>query len=64
MPYEVEYLRNGVKDIFLTQDKSRAEEFAVKYKGVVWELARVYQWPVQQLEPLSMTNGEESSRKE
>ena len=64
MPYEVEYMRNGIVDTFLTKDKSRAEEFAIKYNGTIHELVRTYQWPVQQSVQLSMTNGEESSRKE
>ena len=64
MPYEVEYMRNGIVDTFLTKDKFRAEEFAIKYNGTIHELVRTYQWPVQQSVQLSTTNEGEFSQKE
>ena len=41
MPYEVEYLRNGVKETFITKDKYKAEQCAIDNHGVVFELVRI-----------------------
>lgn len=40
--YLVIYKFNGIESKFITLDKSSADDFAVRYRGVVYPLKRVY----------------------
>ena len=61
--YLVRYLRNGVPDKFFSFDKTRAEEHAVKYGGVISALteASCQQDNNRRFPPSSMIDKEESS---
>lgn len=38
--YAVEYLRNGKPDRFITLDKTAADDYAVRWDGVIYELEK------------------------
>lgn len=52
--YTVEYLRSGKPDRFITLDKTAADDYAVRWDGVIYELEKVC--PSNMSLPLSMTN--------
>lgn len=39
--YAVEYLRNGKPDRFITLDKTAADDYAVRWDGIIYELEKV-----------------------
>ena len=56
--FVVRYKRNGVEDRFFSFDRTRAEEYAVKYNGVISRM--IEECPVQSSQPLCMIKGEDS----
>lgn len=41
--YAVEYLRNGKPDRFITLDKTAADDYAVRWDGIIYDLEKICQ---------------------